>query len=208
MGVLFMSELIAGEKGMKTAIEQAHDPAAPVPGAVDGEQLALLPLPLCQGEQKPAGANSGSPHRGAGRPPGAKNKSTEIWTEFLLSRYSSPLMGLAEIYSRSIADLARELGFITETRVLKPEQALELLKLQVSCMEKLAPYVHKKQPMAIDTGEGGLIQLVINTGAPQNQVAPAAINSLEILEIKNEENQSLSNSENQEFNELQSNEFE
>ena len=79
--------------------------------------------------------------------------------------------------------------------------------MQISCMEKLAPYVHKKQPMAIDTGESGLIQLIINSAAVQIPAAQNAETSLEFIEIKSDENQSLSNSEDQKSNDLQSNDF-
>lgn len=90
------------------------------------------------------------------------NRSTKEWQDFILSRYRSPLVGLADISTMELTALAAHLGLKPE--LLTYDKALELLKVQVSCMNALAPYVHQKMPTAIDAGEGGLIQLVINAG--------------------------------------------
>lgn len=100
-----------GEKtGIKAALAETFRPTDPVPGDVQAEQLALLPLSkVAQADD--AGADLASPARGPGRPKGSKNKSTEAWREYLASRYSAPLVALAETYSRRTFDLAVEMGY-------------------------------------------------------------------------------------------------
>lgn len=192
--------------GIKTVVDEATQGDHVVPGSDVGvEQLDMLPLRQVGSHggaenDVPSSAGAG---RSPGRPKGAKNKSTEEWRNYLLSRYSSPLIALAETYSRSIDQLAVELGYINKITGecnATPAQRLEILKVQLQCVKELAPYVHQKQPMAIDAGEGGLMQLVINTGSvTQNQVDDAGAMDLDFIEIESEENQSLSDNENQNY---------
>lgn len=193
-----MSEADGQKQGLKTAVEAAHDPEAARPGDVQGEQLALLPLRKAD-EGSAARKNGGALPRGRGRPPGAKNKRTEEWTEYLLGRYPSPLIGLAEIAFRPLTDLAEELGFNNPgpdgiaLRRAKPQELLELLRLQRDCMKELAPYLHQKQPMAIDGGEHGLIHLTIGqVGGGMKQAQEGQDFDVEFLPVENEENQGVS----------------
>lgn len=102
----------------------------PLLPAVQVELLPLDPLDRVAAIRAP---------RGPGRPAGAVNKRTEGWAKFLLSRYQSPLIGLAETYSRPVADLAMELGCTK----------LEAFKLQMQAKAELAPYLHGKMPVEI-----------------------------------------------------------
>ena len=127
--------------GLKTAVEQALAlaPATPEPVA---HQLPLYPadqldaLPLDGTRQSALLA----PRSGPGRPPGRANKRTEEWRDFLLKRYRSPLIGLAETIARPVGVLALELGC---TR-------LEAFQLQQKAMIELAPYCHGKMPVEIN----------------------------------------------------------
>lgn len=123
------------------------------PNTMDAEQPDFFMLSRAEdGEQA---RKLGAVPRGkgvAGRPLGAKNKSTEAWREYLLSRYVSPLIGMAEIAGRPPGDLARELGC----------PVVEAFKLQIVCLRELAPYLHSKMPIALDAGPNGLIQLAIH----------------------------------------------
>lgn len=116
---------------------------------------APLPLPS-KGASGPRG----------GRPLGARNKSTDEWARFLLSRYQSPLTVLAELYSRPLAELvdelqamadkhavvtARETGISISVARVDP---LAVLKVQKEAAVALAEYLHKKQPKAIEVKEG------------------------------------------------------
>lgn len=117
----------------------------------------LLPLPPV-GERRPRG-----------RPLGSKNRASEAFRTWLLARYTSPLVGLCEMYSRSVHALAREMGFESDTRRAKPEELLELLKIQLQCLKEVAPYVHSRQPIAIDAGQNGLVNLTIGGMAAAGQ---------------------------------------
>lgn len=121
-------------------------------GDMFGEPAAALPLAQ-KGKSGPQG----------GRPPGARNRSTEEWARFLLSRYQSPLVVLAELYSRPTGELVDELqamadkhgrevwhahgGGKQEKVLISP---LDVLRLQRDAAVALAPYVHKQQPKALE----------------------------------------------------------
>ena len=188
-----------GKDGLKTAVAELHDPNQ-LPGGEPAEQLQLPDLPL-------EAANTDSravAHRGRGRPPGAKNKNTEAWRDYLLTRYRSPLEALAQTFNLSVADLGSRLGLQNPPTF---DQAVELFKLQMAAARDLAPYIHQKQPLALEGKGGGLIQLVLNTGAVDAQAGPAALaQGIQMLQPPIEENQLLTDSDFTDANESNSNE--
>lgn len=130
-----------GEKPGLAAAVQAVDAAGgmrlPLASA---EQLALLD----DGETSPTALRRRIDEaKRRGRPPGAANKRTREMASYLLSQYQSPLIALAEIYSRPIDELQAEIPGATK---------LELLKLQVHAAAELAPYVHGKMPVEVSIG--------------------------------------------------------
>lgn len=192
-----------GKEGLKTVVSELHDPAAPVPGSESEllEQMDMLALPL--NDTTPE-ARALEVRRGRGRPVGAKNKNTEAWRNFILSRYSSPLEALAQTFNISIPDLAARLGLKNPPTF---DQALELLKVQMAAARDLAPYVHQKMPQAIEAGEGGLIQLVLNTGGAFAQAGAQAVpQAIKILNSEPEENQLVTDADFTDSNESDSNE--
>lgn len=102
--------------------------------------------------------------RGRGRPPGSRNKSTEDWSRFLLTRYRSPLIGLAEIAQATPAALQQELGGAPDSEGKGGVTLPECLRIIMSAQQALAPYLHQKQPTALDAGGAGLFTLVIEGG--------------------------------------------
>lgn len=90
--------------------------------------------------------------RGRGRPPGSRNKSTKEWTAYILSRYRSPLIALANLSQANPADLARELEC----------DQVEALRLIISAAVNLAPYLHQKQPLAVQGSATALFTVMIN----------------------------------------------
>lgn len=130
-----------------------------------GEPAAAVeqpPLPLEPSSAvREIAANTDSSPRGPGRPPGSKNKRTEEWVEFILSRYRSPLVVLAEVYSRSVVELAKELGC----------DRLEAFDRQLQAARVLAPYLHQAQPQAVRIDGKGILQLVINPYGGQDPAA-------------------------------------
>jgi hypothetical protein len=140
--------------GLTTAL-QLLGAAGHADGQAEQDELFEAPGPLpLPTAPRPAGK--------VGRPKGARNKSTEEWVRFLLSRYRSPLTVLAELYSRPLDELVDELqrmankhqtwretasGGHTERVQINP---LEVLKMQRDAAVALLPYVHKRQPMALE----------------------------------------------------------
>ena len=146
-----------GEKvGMAAAVALAISRAGAPLYLPEAMQLPLLP-PVEDGE----GAAAGDGKRGRGRPPGARSKRTEEIVAYLERRYPSPLEALAGVYSRNIKVLAAEFGLSAPTF----DQLVELLRLQIVAANALAPYMHQKQPVAVQVASSGVVSLVINRGA-------------------------------------------
>lgn len=176
------------KEGLKTVVNELHDPNSLPPGTEIAEQISFLPeLPL------DSGLDAQGVKRGRGRPPGAKNKNSEAWRDFILSQHQSPLSALAQTYSCTVEQLGRALGLVNKPTFA---QALELYKLQIQAAKELAPYIHSKQPIAVDTGEGGLFQLVINNTAAQAAGIENAGNvAFQVLNEQVEENQLVSDAD-------------
>lgn len=144
-------------QGMTAAMDGAEIGEPPVERA---EQLPLLPsdqvakLPTDRAARREA---LRAPRSGPGRPPGARNKSTAAWRDYLLGRYPSPLVALAEAYTRPARDLAEELG-------CKPVEAFQV---QMRAAAELAPYLHGKMPVEVQVS-GALP--VIHMMAPEDAV--------------------------------------
>jgi hypothetical protein len=65
--------------------------------------LDLLGLPEIQ-------KNANLSRAGRGRPPGARNRTTREWCEYILGKYNSPLEVLAQMARAPTDQLARELN--------------------------------------------------------------------------------------------------
>lgn len=145
--------------GLATAVRELQrlqaDQARLADGSIAPHQLPLLPLSEeIEGDE--AGENQATVTRGAGRPPGARNLSTEAWRDMYLRNFRSPLWVLGSAYSRPTQVLAHELGL----------KLGEAYKLQQDAAIAALPYIHQKQPTAIDLGDAKIVQLVIHTGSP------------------------------------------
>lgn len=97
--------------------------------------------------------------RGAGRPKGSRNRSTEAWRSFFLRQNKSPLLFLGGIYSVPTSKLASDIG-------VKMEDAL---KYQIAAAQAVLPYVHQKQPIAVERSDD--ILPVINITMTRNEVS-------------------------------------
>lgn len=159
--------------GIKSALDEAmaSENSAPEPMI---EQLPLLPLPPVAVE---TGAERESNPKGVGRPKGARNKRTQEWADFILGRYRSPLIVMAEIYSRPVEELAHETG-------LKRSEAIAL---QLRAAEALAPYVHQKLPTAIDLDAKGIVELNIGVDTQLVQMIERAQEEQNIIIVENDD---------------------
>jgi len=185
----------------KSGIKAAFDLALARAGErAEAEQLPLLPPGADQADQ--AGADGNEP-RGRGRPPGAKNKSTEAMAEYLLTRHSSPLEGMARLAGANLYELAAEFG------ATSPEfdQLYRLAKLQLEASVALAPYLHSKQPVAIDAGEHGLVSLtlMVSEGTAQALMPGDGARdvTVEVIELESVENQGVSGKDKPELDKHQ-----
>lgn len=140
--------------GEQAAVKLVLGDAPPAPPqAPYTEQSDLLEDLL--GLPKPsAGEKQETEHRGRGRAPGSRNKRTIEWTEYLLSRYASPLEVLAQIATMPVKDLVASL------RCTK----LEALQEKRFAAIALLPYLHAKQPVAIDITKRQVVNLNIIIG--------------------------------------------
>ena len=110
-------------------------------GADDGPWREGQQLPLLENGAEVVELLNGRPTKPArGRPPGAKNKRTEAWVDYLAAKYSDPREVLAQCYSRNTHSLALELGCTV----------LEAYKVQQAAATALLPYVAQKQPQALE----------------------------------------------------------
>lgn len=150
------------EKGIKTALKSSEVRRQAEASAKKSDDLfasSLVDQPSlfapadnsCKGNERDFAAvpsieetqGSGVIERKAGRPKGAKNKSTKEWVDYFLSTVKeSPLIFLGRLYAQETKALARKIQ-------CKREDAL---KLQISAANAVLPYVHQKQPIAIETG--------------------------------------------------------
>lgn len=146
--------------GLKTAVEAAlPSHAAP---AASGDQPDMF-----AGERPTLSAFEKRVQGTRGRPVGSVNKRTEYWANFILSRYQSPLVLLAEIYSTPTAELAKEMA-------CDPDQAVKLRK---SAAEALAPYVHQRMPTAVQLDGANAGMLIVGRVEP-GSAAAAAVQSM------------------------------
>lgn len=164
-------------------------------GLVTGAALAVdaAPRPAGGGQDQPSlfGADPVEPDglgpvdevaaapRGRGRPAGSRNRSTEEWSRFILTRYRSPLLGLAELAQATPVDLQRDLGGAPTKDKADGCTLVEAVKIIMAAQQALAPYLHQKQPLAIDAGGVGLMQVIINTGAGGNATRTFDIQPIE-----------------------------
>lgn len=152
--------------GFPAAIQRAME-AKGQSALVPAQQLPLLDEPARNETAAPPGP------RGAGRPPGAINKRTQEWVDHILGRYQSPLIFLAETYSRPVEQLAQEIG----------TDKADAFKLQLEAAKQLAPYLHQKQPLAVQVDSKGVVQIVLE--APDGALAPlGSADEGPLLEIK------------------------
>lgn len=156
--------------GLGAAIELAMRRAADHRGhaLLPAQQLGLLPD---QEAATPAGEGGKRP----GRPPGSVNKRTAEWVEYIEARYRSPLVFLAEAFNRPVGVLAAELGC----------EPLEAFKLQVDAAKNLAPYLHQKQPLAVQVDGKGVVYLQLeDPNAPSDGAGRGGSAEPPILDIE------------------------
>lgn len=138
----------------------------------DAEQLELLR----DGRGRLDGIAAKAAPRGRGRPPGAKNKKTEAIGRYITEQFGDPLVALASIYARATDTIVAELG-------CKP---IEALAIQAKAAAEVAPYVHGKQPVAIDMTLKADMVLAI-AGLTDTQEAVEELQAGEWVEVSDDD---------------------
>lgn len=150
----------------KTIVEEAK--ALLDAAGAEEEQLDLLEQPTTEEildarEEMGPGAGSLSVLRHArekkrGRPPGVRNRRTDDFARYILSFGQDPAITLAQIQATPEAVLV-EASKRTVIRMSKAGNPVEIeesmtlgeaMSLRVRCAEALMPYIHSKQPVAVD----------------------------------------------------------
>lgn len=158
--------------GDQTAVAQAAlgDLADQVQASADPEPLDLF-------DQEPALFAGPVQHvaetferaKGRGRPKGSKNKSNQLFRDYLLSLgYRHPGLNLADMANANPEQLAKQLGGFKEQPDGKivycgctPKEAYELI---MKANTELLPYFESKRPVEVEVTEKGLHVLVIDNG--------------------------------------------
>lgn len=179
------------KEGLTAAIEMlgaGEPPAAAADQAELFEAEAPLPMPPAKGVSGPKG----------GRPKGARNRRTQEWVEYLLSRYRSPLVFLLETYHRSPRELAEQLELykfhegklVVDPRTNEPVLATgEAAEIQVRAAIAALPYIHQKQPLAVEVTDEKRGLLVIGHLAVEGGEGAAGDLALPLADA--EQNQQL-----------------
>jgi hypothetical protein len=150
---------MAGRKvGLKSAVELVYAARTTVPARARAQQLDLLPLkPTAAIADEPAPRQPETRAAKGGRPKGATNIATRELRDYMLGRYRSPLIAMAETYARPVHELARALHCTL----------LEAFQLQQAAARDLAPYLHQKlTPLdALPPGSGFRLEIITGPDA-------------------------------------------
>lgn len=131
-------------------VSRVIDEAAP-----DLFEATDAPMPL----SLPARGQSGPK---GGRPKGAVNRRTADMVRYILSQHRSPLVVMAQTYTRSPRELAIELEMFARNDdgsvkrgadgepLLAPGALVKAFELQQQSARDLAPYLHSKMPQAVE----------------------------------------------------------
>lgn len=141
--------------------------------ASQAEQLDLLGLSIGDGAV-----------RQRGRPQGSRNLRNQRIANYLLARYRDPLEGLVAMAALGVDELAASLGC----------SRAEAFAEKRLCAVAAIPYLHQRQPLAVDLTGRQVVHLTISDGLPD---APDHAGVGEVLGriIDLEENQRLSDDE-------------
>lgn len=115
-----------------------------------------------------------------GRPKGARNKSTEALRAYIMGRYEHPLIGLAEMWSRSPKQLAEQMGLYKFEYYEGIEIARHLdtglaARLQADARTAALPYLTQKMPVQIEAKGDKLGTLILGTLNAQINIGAGAL---------------------------------
>jgi hypothetical protein len=92
--------------------------------------------------------------RGAGRPPGARNKRSEDVARWIVEEIGDPLIRQAILATMPVEELAAAASCTVMEAIAEQRLAATLV----------LPYIHRRQPVAVDLTNTNIVHLAINTG--------------------------------------------
>jgi hypothetical protein len=137
-------------KGTKAAVDQLMQDAQ-LPAT--GEQLGLLD-PVAPAGEVPRVVLDGARR---GRPAGSRNRRTQEIVDYLTAKYPLPLEGLLRLAAMSIDEIRAELGC----------SALEAGQERRHALVAVLPYIHQRQPIAVDVTNHKMVHLTIVEGGDE-----------------------------------------
>lgn len=185
--------------GIATAVALAGGGEIPAADGGDGADLfgdVVAPAVEAPARSGPQG----------GRPVGARNRSTEQWRRYLLSKYPHPLETLLALTARKPVDLARELGLYKfhegklvtafdartgeELPVLDTGAATKVL---VDAATAALPYIAQKQPISVEA-VGKVAGMIVIGDLAGIQDGGDGTLTLDLVPNDSEQNQQVSES--------------
>ena len=148
--------------GISAAVDHLLSADDQEPIGWSGQQLSLIPSDALANGSDEAEKRQDVQKRGRGRPPGSVNKNTLDWAKYINSRYTNPLIFMAECINRPVKDLAKELGCTLE----------KAFAFQMAAATKLTEFTNQKMPTTVDLGVDGDLSLVIQTGWKDQSATP------------------------------------
>lgn len=130
-------------------------------------QDELLPLPQTERVQ------TLRKRRKAGRPPGARNRRSEDVARFVIERIGDPLLVQAMVACMPAEELAAAAGWSVGEAIAEKRLAAGLV----------LPYLHRRQPLAVDLTDHRVVYLTVSAGAPA-RVAEDGAQVLEVVEYQ------------------------
>ena len=107
---------------------------------------------------------------GPGRPAGARNKRTQKVAKWFVEKYGDPLSALGEIINTP-PDLIYEQMILAQGGEAKGKRVTgrDAMEFWLTCIKEAVPYVHGKQPIAVDvSGKADAVIFIPGLNAPAN----------------------------------------
>ncbi len=127
--------------------------------------------------------------QGRGRPEGARNKRNEKIAKWFIEKFGDPLSALGEIMNSPL-DVLYEQMVLAQGGEAKGKRVTgrDAIDLKMTAIREALPYIHGKQPIAIDvTGKADAVIFIPGLNAPagfSNEQLTQAVESLGVQAIE------------------------
>ena len=177
--------------GASSLMGALHDAAGENPAAAgfrffaEAEQLDLLRDPK-SGELPGDALRRIRASQGRGRPEGARNKRNEKVAKWFIERFGDPLTALGEIMNSPL-DVLYEQMVLAQGGEAKGKRVTgrDALEIKLRAINDVLPYIHGKQPIAIDvTGKADAVIFIPGLNAPAGFTSEQLTDAVEALGVQ------------------------